>query len=246
MDVAGVRAELENDQAWREEEIRRLQNVVAGLRSQDEQEKFRRPLVLILYAHLEGFCKFALNLYVNEVNKTRVSCKDANFAIAAAALSDLFHALRDPQRKCEEFRRDLPDDTQLHRFARDREFVERTTDFGNRNVQIPDSIVDTESNLSPITLRKNLFRLGLKHNQFEDQEPQIQRLLNIRNNIGHGSMKEGVSADLYREIRDDSFAVMNAISVEITAALKNEMFLRANESLQLFEIDKIGEADVTV
>lgn len=228
MNLAAIRAELESDQAWRQEEIRHLQNVATAIPSVEEQERFRRPLVLMLYAHFEGFSKFALSVYVNAVNQTAITCNQANYAIAAATLSDLFHALRDPLRKCEEFRRDLPDDTQLHRFARDREFIERVSNFENRQVRIPERVVDTESNLSPIVLRKNLFRLGLKHDQFVEQEKQISQLLNIRNNIGHGAMKDGVPPDLYQKLRDDVFKVMDAISQEVTQALKDSLYLRKN------------------
>src|SRR5206468_479036 len=111
--------------------------------AEDQQNQFRRALILILYAHFEGFCKFALTLYVNAVNSESIACGEANYAIAAASLADLFMAIRDPERKCPEFRRQLPDETALHRFARDREFVERTADFDRRTVRIPDRVVET-------------------------------------------------------------------------------------------------------
>ena len=49
-----------------------------------------------------------------------------------------------------EFRRDLPNDTKLHRFARDQEFIERVADFIIRLVNIPEHVVDTESNFNPV------------------------------------------------------------------------------------------------
>src|SRR2546428_5831123 len=155
MNLADLRAELEANQAWRRDEIRFFQNQLTWINAEEKQNQYRRALVLILYAHFEGFCKFALALYVNAVNNTGIKCSEANSAIAAASLANLFRDLRDPQRKSDVFRRKLPDDTQLHRFARDREFVEQAFDFAERLVSIPDHVVDTESNLSPVILSSN-------------------------------------------------------------------------------------------
>src|SRR5947207_897222 len=120
MNLGRLWAEIEDDQAWREEEIRFFQNRAVSVADPNEQDQFRRALVLLLYAHFEGFVKFSLLLYVGAVNSAGVRCDEASYAVAAASLADLFAALRDPTRKCPEFRRDLPDDSALHRFARDR------------------------------------------------------------------------------------------------------------------------------
>lgn len=59
-------------------------------------------------------------------------------------------------------------------------------------------------------------------------------------------MKEGVSEDFYRTVRDDAFMIMNAISLEITEALKNDLFLRVNENLQTIGSKRTEELDVTI
>src|SRR5215510_14403809 len=120
MNIADLWAEIEEDQAWRLDEIRFFQNQLTLIPNEEKHDQFRRALILLLYAHFEGFCKFVLSLYVNTINGEDITCGEANHTIAAAALSDLFQTLRDPGSKCPEFRSSLPDDTQLHRFARDR------------------------------------------------------------------------------------------------------------------------------
>lgn len=226
MNLADLRAELEENQAWRRDEIRFFQNQLAWINVEEKQNQYRRALVLILYAHFEGFCKFALALYVNAVNNERIKCGEANSAIAAASLANLFRALRDPQRKSEVFRAELPDDAQLHRFARDREFVERAFDFAERFVNIPDYVVDTESNLSPVILRKNLYRLGLPHDLFESFKGEVHRLLGYRNQIAHGELQSGIERQTYASLRDTTFTIMDEITREITRALQEGHYLR--------------------
>ena len=226
MNLADLRAELEANQAWRRDEIRFFQNHMAGINAEEKQDQYRRALILILYAHFEGFCKFALALYVNAVNNAMIKCSEANSAIAAASLANLFRDLRDPQRKSEVFRRELPDDTQLHRFARDREFVERAFDFAERLVDIPDHVVDTESNLSPVILRKNLYRLGLPHDLFEDFKGEVYRLLGYRNQIAHGELQSGIERQTYEALRDATFTIMDEVTREIMRALQEGQYRR--------------------
>ncbi len=226
MNLENLWAEIEADQTWRTDEIRFFQNQCEILNSDDKKDQFRRATILLLYAHFEGFCKFAFTLYIKTINQEGLKCSDANFAIAAASLDDLFKALRDPSIKSDLFRRALPDDSKLHRFARDREFIEYSADFGNRTVVLPDALVDTESNLKPIVLRKLLFRLGFAHDQFADIEGNIDLLLNFRNKIAHGQMKDGVSQGNYENLRDSTFEIMTTVKSNIMDALTNKIYLR--------------------
>ena len=57
---------------------------------QEEQDQYRRAVVLDLYAHFEGFCKFAFDLYRTSINGEQVACNEASPAIAAAGWARLF------------------------------------------------------------------------------------------------------------------------------------------------------------
>jgi MAE_28990/MAE_18760-like HEPN len=224
MNLAELRAELEADRAWREEEIRSFQNRGASIDDEKERKRYRRALVLLLYAHYEGFCKFAFVLYASAINRSGILCGEACHAIAAASLADLFRNLRNPQMKSDFFRRQLPDDSKLHRFAREREFVERTSEVKMHPVNIPDHVVDTESNLTPIVLKKNLFRLGLPHDQFQAHDGEINKLLGIRNGISHGSLKDGVEQEQYEKLRTATFTIMSGLGAGIMKALADKAY----------------------
>src|SRR5690348_16967285 len=115
MNIAQLWAQIEEDLRWRQDEIRFFRNHLETIDSEENRERFRRALVLLLYAHFEGFCKFALTLYVDSVNKSGITCGEATPAIAAASLSDLFKSLNNPERKIPEFGNMLPDDPKLQR-----------------------------------------------------------------------------------------------------------------------------------
>lgn len=226
MNLATIRAQLEQELAWRTEEINFFHNACASIKDEAEREKFRRAIVLLLYANFEGFCKFALSLYVDAINGENLDCEAANFALVAASLADVFATLRDGIRRAKEFRNKAPDDRKLHRFALDREFVERATELMCRKVAIPDGVVDTESNLTPVVLRKNLFRLGLPYESFSSLDPDIHRLLLCRNRIAHGETKDGIDVKEYEQLKKSALHIMNEIVRGITKAVSEGFHLR--------------------
>lgn len=97
-------SELEAGWATRQAELLALQNLAARMEECDA-DRYRRAMVLMLYAHFEGGVKFSLLVYVKFLNELDIAIVDANAEIAAAGISDVMHALRDPHRKCPEFSR---------------------------------------------------------------------------------------------------------------------------------------------
>lgn len=223
--MSTIHAQIESELKWRQDEIRFFQNTFnKNLIKEEELDQSRRALILLLYAHYEGFVKFTLALYVNTVNSEKVICKNANSAIVAATLSHIFQDLRNPDKKHKDFKRDLPDDTQLHRFARDQEFVERTKEFNGVQVLIPDNLVDMESNLKPVVLKKNLYRLGFEYDGIKDVEGDIHKLLSFRNGIAHGSFKDGITKKQYDDLSQATYKVMTFVRELVTRSLKEKKF----------------------
>jgi len=228
MNIPDLRAELEADRAWREDEVRKLQNLGGNLGSDGERDQYRRALILMLYAHFEGFCKFALSLYCSAINRARIQCGQADFALAAASLAPLFRDLRNPDKKSDIFRHSLPDDRKLHMFARETEFVQRSAELLGRTVDIPDGVVDMESNLTPTVLSKNLFRLGFRDDAFKEWYGDINKLLEFRNKIGHGEMRAGIEEKAYVDLRSSVDRVMTGVTVVLIRSLEERDYLRTD------------------
>jgi hypothetical protein len=216
MDAAALRAELEAEWTWRLDELRFLKNQLANIGNDEQSSIYRKSLVVMLYSHFEGFCKAAFAVYVHALNAEGLAVQQVNAALVASAFSRIFGDLRYAEKKSEFFRTSAPDDSGLHRYARDREFVERFDEFLKLHLTLDsDAIVDTESNLRPVVLQKIIFRLGMNHLMVDPWLDAISQLIGRRNAIAHGSSRKGIDAKEYIELE---LAVMSVIA-EITKAL---------------------------
>ena len=90
--AAAMRATLENELTWRRDEIRNLSNLQAGQTTPANAKT--RALLVMLYAHLEGFSKFTLEQYAATVNDAHVPISAAKKELAAACLAVDFRTYR--------------------------------------------------------------------------------------------------------------------------------------------------------
>ena len=144
----------------------------------------------------------------------------------------VFKDFENPDRKSSLFKNDLPDDRTLHRFARQVELISNLKEIWKLNVQIPISdVVDTEANLKPPIMRKILYRLGLPHGVFIENEGNIHLLLNYRNSVSHGALKDGLSERTYEEIQLATLESMSSLIKIITVALSDTKYLRVSTAI---------------
>lgn len=219
--------DLEADRLQREGELRLVENFAARTDVEAERNMLFRSLTLLTYAHLEGFCKFALLAYAGAVNTLALPCRDAALPILAASLGDVFAALRNPNSKSPEFRNGLPDDKELHMLWRERTFVEEYEAILGRIVEIPDRVIDTKANLNSVILKRNLYQLGLDHPTVDQHRGAIDRLLGVRNAIAHGDALRVPSADHIREYTGAAFEVMQFVQGSVFNALRDGAYRRA-------------------
>lgn len=228
IDLNEIRAQIEVEREWRDAEIRFLRNRLGYISDEAQRKVYRKSLVVMLYAHFEGLCKAILLTYVDCLNASGLLIEEANAAIAAASLSDVFGALRNPNSKCKVFKRELPDDAKLHRFARDREFMDSFATFAGQAVTLDaDVLVDTESNLKPVVLRKILYRLGLEPAIVAPWSATIQELLLRRNDVAHGTAKDGLDEPTYRELEQAVNAVVEDLIRVISEAVTKQQYRRS-------------------
>jgi hypothetical protein len=227
VDLDDVRAELEEELTWRANEMRFFRNRLSDLRDVTDQERYCKSLVVMLYAHFEGFWKAAFSIYLSELNRMRLTCGVAADSIVAASMAELFHSLNDPNKKNEFFRNSAPDDTGLHRFSRHAEFAGRLHDVLNSTIDVPiDVVLDTESNLTPTVVRKTMFRMGFDHEEFRSDEGTVSQLLRRRNDIAHGSARSGVRVAAYRTLESSVLGIMQRVVTFIFEALDEQKYLR--------------------
>jgi hypothetical protein len=216
--------QMENDRSTREGEIRLVGNIARRTSNEAERNMLFRTSVLLTYSHLEGFCKFALTAYLSAINALNLSIEEASSAVVAASMTEIFAALRHPQTKHEFFANALPDDAKLHLVARERQFIENFQAAMQRTVRLPDDLIDTESNLKPIVLMKNLYKLGLDYNSVSAHSGSVNKLLNVRNAIAHGDTLRIPKEEEIDNYVATTFGVMSFVQREIHAALRSEIF----------------------
>lgn len=231
MNLADIRAELEDELEWRLEEMRFFKNQLADLRTKDQRDRYRRALVVMLYSHFEGFWKAAFSIYVRAINAEGVFCRDATHSLVAASLFNLYAGLSDHQKKHPFFRSKAPEDAKLHQMHRHVEFLSRLPDMEATKVDIPaEKVVDTESNLKPDVIRKNLFRLGFQHDMFEAHDGTVHQLLDKRNSVAHGSTRLGIEEDKYNKLEAAVMDIMGDVVKLLFDSLLRKVYLRYPQS----------------
>ena len=136
-----------------------------------------------------------------------------------------FIAYENLERKAEFFRRDLPDDTRLHRLYRRVDFMEKVENFKEQELIIDDQIIDTESNLWYIVLQKNLYKVGLPINLFDDYQNDIDALVNRRNSIAHGNFKSGVKESEFSRWENKVSEILSGVTRLLYDYANNERYL---------------------
>ncbi len=217
------RAILENDLAWRQEELAFFKNQLNYI-SDENKNRYRKALVLILYSHLEGYIKLSLQTYIQFINSLGLSRNMVTVGLKAAAMSREFNAYDNLDRKSDIFKRELPEDSSLHRFYRRVDFVSQYDEFSGKDLEIDDSIVNTESNIWYIVLQKNLYKLGLPIDLFEEYESDINALVNRRNSIAHGNFRSGISQEELHNWEISTYDVLSGITRLLYDYARNEKY----------------------
>ncbi len=214
--------------------MRFLTNQIAYMTKEEDKNRYRKSLIVMLYSHYEGFSKVAFTIYVGAINQEGLLCSDVVDAIAVASLATAFDSYDDRDKKCQFFKNELPEDGKLHRFARQVDLLSELNNILSRQVNIPaDMIVDTEGNLKSYVMRKILFRLGFPHLAFADQENTINMLLQRRNNVAHGADKNGMDEKTYKKLETAVFDMMDDLLKMIVKALRDEIYKKSSFSSAL-------------
>lgn len=137
-----------------------------------------------------------------------------------------FNAYDNLDRKCDIFRRELPDDTALHRFFRRVDFLDQLDEFKNAPLIIEDSVINTESNLWYVVLQKNLYKIGLPVDMFAQYERDINALVNRRNSIAHGNSRSGVTEQEFSNWETKITRVMTDVTILIYDYANRKQYLQ--------------------
>jgi hypothetical protein len=227
LDKEELRSAMEIELGWRQEELAFFKNQLGNIVKDIDKDKYRKSLVLLLYSHFEGFMKICLQTYIqyiNSLNKERSAFKEE---LIVSSMNREFNAFDNNDEKCQIFKKKLPEDKKLHRFYRRVNLMESIDEFKQNILVIQDDTIDTESNLWYIVLQKNLYKVGLSVDLFDEYAKDIDALVNRRNSIAHGNEKSGISEDEYTRWESKIYKVMEGIIKVIHRSTSEEQYLKS-------------------
>jgi hypothetical protein len=201
--------ELEEDLKWREAELVSLKLLVlASGDSIVRQHGLLRALCALLYAHYEGFCKFAWDYYFESLEKAEVPRDACVDHIVKTSLLKSFG----------EARADLSADGMW-------EFCTKTFPALLKDKLAFAVKLETKSNLWPNVLIANSSCVGLACSSAQDHSAKLKSLVARRNDIAHGQKMTISSLGEYQEYENAAILVMHELAVSVLDALQSKSYL---------------------
>lgn len=202
MTIDELREQMESELTWRSDELRMLKNNLQFIIKEEDKSRYRKSLVVMLYANFEGFCKICLLSYIKYLNNLNIKRKDISRKpeLIASSMYEIFKLYDDKDRKNRVFKTTLPNDTNLHSVFRRADLIRGFDNFMEERILLNDEVVNTESNLWAHVLSKNLYILGIHPDSFKHHNIDIDRLVNIRNSIAHGTERRGITEKSFEKL----------------------------------------------
>lgn len=223
-------SDLEQDAATRRAELETMKRALGRAREAEDEAvaaALRRSFVLLAYAHAEGGVRFALEAYVRLINDRKMTVGQCNPHIVASAWDALFRELGNTDAKSGRyFKGDPGGDPKLHVYARRAGFVARGRELEQECVELPDGVVNTESNIDQVVISKLLFQLGLPRSWDWDRAfGSLIFLKRLRNQIAHGEI-EPVAAEQLSACEDAALATLSKLRGYLERSVIQQSFLR--------------------
>jgi len=202
--------QLEDDLNWRETELAILKKqAILASKDSDRYRVLLRAMWALLYAHYEGFCKFAWDVYLEELQKAGVKRKDCKDEIAKLSLQKKFKTLKG----------DLSPES-LWDFGQ--------TGFG---IMLEDNLdfqirLETQSNLYPSLFKENVIQAGLTCTLIDKYQIELKALVTRRNEIAHGQKMTIKNIDEYKKYEDAALEVMHELAISIIDCLDKKLYLK--------------------
>ncbi|SFK29582.1 MAE_28990/MAE_18760 family HEPN-like nuclease [Brevibacillus centrosporus] len=195
-----VLKDIERDFEWRQNELFHARELYLTSNSEIHKKIILRSLVMLLYAHFEGFTKFCLQSYIEALKDMNICCHHIRSELIAYSLRQNFKSLmgkgsvQDRKKFVSEFREIFSSSLPLERME-----------------------IDTRSNLKSTVLSEIIEELGLElpggREAFFDKKitGNIDTVTNKRNAVAHGRGVSISSFEKYVELEKDVLFVLNQV-----------------------------------
>jgi MAE_28990/MAE_18760-like HEPN len=198
--------EITHDLDWRETELATMKRLIKQTNiTQKQRRVLLRAAWAMLYAHYEGFAKFCLTVFYDEVSRRVACCETLPRKTKALALDTTVKKMRSMATE------DLIQELET--------FVAVTL----KSVPaFPD--VDTESNLWPNTLARLCENADLSAEIVETHAMKIRTLVARRNQIAHGQADVINDVDYYLTFEEVVYEIMYSLVFMIDERLERHPY----------------------
>lgn len=199
--------DISRDLDWREAEIASMRLLLSRKDISSKQvEVLLRAAWALLYAHYEGFVKYCLTLFYEEISRRSVKCAVLPNATQVFALAKVLKQIRT-----------MP-------------LVNMITEVSNFKDLHLDSLasfpeVDTDSNLWPETLVALLVSADLESQIVNNNRSKLTTLVARRNEIAHGQKNFIAEFKYYLTFEAAVYEVMYDLALQVEERLASTPYL---------------------
>lgn len=203
---------ISNDISWRKKELSDLKLTIQENKSSVRAKALIRSGVPVLYAHWEGFVKYAATLYITYLSIRRLSYAEVAPNFVALAMRQKL---------------DVPNPKP----GLLNDVVNLMLDGLSSRLSIStETAINTRSNLNSDVLEEIVVTLGIDYSAFQSKKHLIDAtLLASRNQIAHGQYLE-FDIKNYLELHDEVITLLETFRSEIEAAVLNKKYLRSADA----------------
>jgi hypothetical protein len=203
------------------------------LAEKEEQIVILKSIILLLYAHWEGYIKKSSRVYLKFIceNKIKICDLTENFkAVALKGLSKEVFKSNDTLSLSNEIKL-------IQKYSLINELTIDKLIKIDLELEKDKSVVDTQDNLNPSVFKNILDIIGLSYNnQYEIRKGHLDNdLLAYRNSIGHGNKKLSKDSNFdlqissIKKLRDILFSIIENFRDEIIFYSNEKYFLKVNQ-----------------
>ena len=218
---------LQEDLAWRKMEISQLFMI---LNKSESKVVVAKSMILLLYAHWEGFIKKSSKCYIKYVS-------DKN--IPLNKLTGNFEAIMLKKYAIECIEKDS------NNLAKEFAFLNAQKKRANQPFSVSvdienefdNKVINTHHNLSSKVLESIIIAVGIEHNEaIKTREKYLDsNLVNNRNTIGHGSILKGDVEDNDSPTEDLQIVKLKDFVLSMLDYYSNILYKYAEDELYLLE-----------
>ncbi|WP_284642993.1 MAE_28990/MAE_18760 family HEPN-like nuclease [Paenibacillus silviterrae] len=202
---------LERDFTWRQHELYEAKSILRTVNKHEHQKKvMQRALIVLLYAHFEGFVKYCLTQYLDYICKSSdakaITLKDE---LIVYSLKKRFSSLQGKSSL----------DNRI-------DFVNKIKEVFVLPLSLDDETIDTKSNLKSVVLNELFQELGI-HLEIDRQKlKDIDTLVHRRNSVAHGENISMLKDEEFYKLEEGILFVMEEIASAIEGCIKQRLYIK--------------------